>query len=217
MPICSFLRLACFGICLLAPGCGDNHTDELIAKLQDTDPDIRRLAVSELADSEGDQVVVALATVADDSNTDVRRLAINALGQRGTQAAAQLPSILPALEDSQLSVRLASALAIQSIDPNSEAFVPVLVEALRAGEGGIFLKVAEMGPNAEWAVQTLIQLLSHPEVKIRRLTAITLGQLGPTARDATSAIKRAQNDPEEVVRNAAQQALQQINSTPDGE
>ena len=217
MPTFSSHWLACFSICLLASGCGDNRTNELIAQLQNANPDIRRLAVSELADCEGDQVAVALATVANDSNTDVRRLAINALGQRGAKAAAQLPSILPALEDSQLSVRLATALAVQSIDPSSEAFVPMLVEALHAGEGGIFLKVAEMGPDAEWAVPTLIQLLSHPEVKIRRLTAITLGQLGPTAQEAISALERAQKDPEKLVRQAAQQALDQISSVSAGD
>lgn len=217
MSICSLLRPTYLGICLLTLGCGGDRTEELITQLKDADLDIRRTAVRELADCEGEKVATALATVVDDSDTDVRRLAINALGQRGSRAAVQLPSITSALKDPKLSVRLTAALAIQSIDPDNAVFVPVLLDALRAGEGGIFLEVAEMGPDAQWAVPTLIRLLSHPETKIRRLTAFTLGQLGPTARDAESTLTRALKDPQDVVRDAAQQALGQINSAPASE
>lgn len=217
MSISSFMRLSCLGIALLTLGCGGDRTEQLIAQLEDTDLDVRRTAIKELASCEDEKATAALATVVDDQDTDVRRLAIDALGRRGSRAAAQLPSIQQALEDPQLSVRLAAALAIQSIDPESEAFVPVLIGSLRAGEGGIFLEVAEMGPDAAWAVPTLVQLLSHPDTKIRRLTAITLGRLGPTAGDAQSALTRALKDPHRVVRDAAQQALELIDAAPASE
>ena len=111
-------------------------------------------------------------------------------------------------------MRLAAALAIQKIGPANDVFVPVLVGALRAGEGGIFLEVEKMEGHAKWTVPTLNRLLSHPETKIRALTSRVLGQLGPTASDAESALNRTLRDPEEVVRKAARQAMEQITSKP---
>lgn len=217
MSVNSAMRLACLGFALMMLGCGVNRTDELITQLNDDDLEDRRTAVKELADCEGDEVTAALASVLDDTDTSVRRLAITAIGQRGPLAVAQLPSLLPALEDPMLSVRLATALAIQKIDPDNEDFVPVITDALLAGEGGIFLEVAEMGPDAQWAVPTLIRLLSHPETKLRALTAVTLGRLGPTARNAEPALRKALKDPQDPVRNAAQAALVKIQSQPVGD
>ena len=212
MSICRSMRLTCLSILLSVLGCGGDRTNELIAQLQDGDVGDRRAAVEALVICEGEQVTAALASAIEDSDTDVRRLAINALGQRRSRDTSQLSSIESALEDPQLSVRLAAALAIQKIEPDNETFIPVLIDALRSGEGGIFLEVAEMGPDAKWAVPTLTRLLSHPETKIRALTAYTLGQLGPIARDAEAALTRALKDPQDVVRSKAEQALEQIQS-----
>lgn len=217
MSVRNSVRMASLGFAMVMLGCRDEGTDALILQLKAADIETRRTAVKELVDCEGDEVTAALASVLDDTDTSVRRLPIIAIGQRGPLAVAQLPSLLPALEDPELPVRLATALAIQAIEPKNKDFVPVLTAALLAGEGGIFLEVAEMGPDAQWAVPTLIRLLSHPETKIRALTAVTLGRLGPTARNAEPALRKALKDPQDPVRNAAQAALVKIQSQPVGD
>jgi HEAT repeat protein len=219
MSISSTMRLARYGICCLGLGCSGNPSEALITQLHDEDVEIRREAVHALGEHlDTKSVIPALADAVDDSDTDVRRMAIYALGESASEAALFLPVLVLALKDPELSVRLAAALAIQKIEPDNESFIPLLIEALRAGEGGIYLEVAEMGPNAKWAVPTLVKLLAHPETKIRHLTAVTLGRLGPTASDAESALeRRALKDPQEAVRQAAQQALGQIRSAPASE
>jgi HEAT repeat protein len=219
MSIGNTMRLARYGICCLALGCSDNPIEALITQLHDEDVETRRVAVHALGEHlSAKGVIPALADAVDDSDTDVRRMAIYALGESASEATSFLPVLVPALKDPKLSVRLAAALAIQKIEPDNESFIPLLIGALRSGEGGIFLAVAEMGPDAQWAVPTLVKLLAHPETKIRHLTAVTLGRLGPTASEAESALERlALKDPQEVVRQAAQQALGQINSAPASE
>jgi len=206
----STLRWTCLGVCFLALGCNGDPTAELIAQLRDPDVAVRRAAVKALGDHDSEPSTTALAGAVNDSDLHVRRMAIQGLGQHGSLAAVHLPDLELMLKNPELSLRLAAALAIQAIDPSNEAFVPVLLRALRDGEGGIFLDVGEMGADAQWAVPTLTRLLTHQEASIRHLSAITLGQIGPTAEDATSALQRALRDPKQPVRDAAQQALEQI-------
>ncbi len=194
-------------------GCGPSETDQLLTQLHDPDVEVRRAAVQSLSETEGEPISIALAETIQDSDQFVRRAAIEALRQRTPPAVAQLPQILPALEDPELSVRLAAAVTIQKLDASESRSQSLLIEALRGGEGGVFLDVAELGPHAKWAVPTLKQLLAHPDTKIRALAAFTLGKLGPAAIDAESALQRATKDQEEIVRKRATQALELIQPT----
>ncbi|MEM9659833.1 MAG: HEAT repeat domain-containing protein, partial [Planctomycetota bacterium] len=159
-------RWICVACAALAVGCRGDLTAELSGQLNDPDPQVRRAAVRSLSEIEDEQVVAALAGAIEDEDADVRRLAITELGRRGSQAAIHASLVVSALDDSQLSVRLAAAWSLQSIAPDNQAFVPVLTDALLAGEGVAFLDVAEMGPRAAWATPTLIRLLSHSDPKI---------------------------------------------------
>ena len=94
----------------------------------------------------------------------------------------------------------------------NKSFVPVLVEALYDGRHEIFLEVETMGPEAQWAVPALIELLSHRKVRIRALSALTLGQLESVAREAIPALRQAESDPQVTVRKMAQQAIELIES-----
>ena len=99
------------------------------------------------------------------------------------------------------------AARVRSIDPNSEAYVPVLVDAMRRGEGGIILEVGRMEPTATWAVPTLVALISHQRPIIRAAAATALGQVGSGVPEAEAALKRAAQDPDEGVRQAAAKTI----------
>jgi HEAT repeat protein len=156
------------------------------------------------------RVVAALAKGIADSDTEVRRLSIDALGQIGAAAHSSLPTLKAALADDDEKLRVRAALAIQRIAPEDLSFVPVLVKAMRAGDGRLLLAVGAMGPEAKWAMPTLIGLLSHESPPMRALAAQTLGRIGPGADDARAALQQALRDPNAAVQAAARAALERI-------
>ena len=204
----SSLGVFCLWGSLLPTGCSDPVTN-LITQVNDPDVTTRRAAVKALADVTGERAVNALANACDDPDATVRRFSLDSLAAHGPDATAQMPAILTALDDPNLAVRIAAALAVRSIDPTSDAFVPVLERELLAGEGGVFLAVGEMGPQGAWAVPALTRLLNHRESQIRALAARTLGQIGPAASEALPALERVARDSEQVIRERVQQAIDQ--------
>ena len=60
------------------------------------------------------------------------------------------------------------------------------------------------------AVPPLIEALNTDDVNVRLMAINTLGLIGPDARDAISAIKKALEDPDVNVHNRAKAALEQI-------
>jgi HEAT repeat protein len=207
------LNSAVVCICLVAVGCG-NSTDALIAQLGDGDPVARRSAARELGNRQEDasRVVAALAEALEDSDLEVRELASASLGRIGPEAKASLPELELALKDPQSSVRLSAAMAIQKIDPESRHYQQVLIESLLAGDGVVFLELRRMGADAKWAVPTLVRLLAHQQPQIRALAAHALGGIGGAADEAKSALRRSLRDPDPNVRQAAQNALTQIDA-----
>ena len=196
-----------------ALGCG-NSTDALVAQLGDGDPAVRRFAARALGEEHGSsaEAVAALGRAIEDPDIEVREFAGASLGQLGPAAAASMPALESALNDPELPVRLAAARAIQKIDPASRSHEPVLIASLRAGHGPVFLEVGRMRADAEWAVPTLVKLLSHRKATIRALAARTLGEIGVADGKVESALQRSQRDDHPTVRTAAQQALDHMRS-----
>jgi HEAT repeat protein len=123
-----------------------------------------------------------------------------------------MPVLERSLADAEASVRVAAALTIQKIEPTNHAFTGVLIEALRAGHGPVFLEVSRMKPAADWAIPTLIVLLGDSRASIRALAARTLGDVGVVDRSVKSALERSQRDDHPAVRKAAQSALERTAS-----
>ena len=115
-----------------------------------------------------------------------------------------------ALQDPEMGVRMKAALAIQKIDRKNSSVVPVLIGAMREGDGRIFLEVGAMGEAGAWAVPTLVGLLSHESAKLRALAAQTLGRIGSVTPEAKAALQRSLRDPSEAVRTAAKAALDRV-------
>lgn len=199
----------------LAIGCGGNSAEKLIVQLGDVDPVVRRAAAKSLGKQPGeasDAMIAALATASQDADLEVRELAIASLGQLGPAAKSGEPALKKALTDRELSVRLKAAFVLQSVDPENRTYLPVILEALNAGHGTVFLDVGQLGGEAKWAVPTLSKLLSHQQAGIRALAARTLGQIGAAAGDAESSLKQSLRDSDPAVRKAAKNALERIRS-----
>lgn len=206
-------------LCIPFLGCAQNPADEFLARLSDSNADVRRTALHNFVEHplNDDRIAAALTKTITDSDADIRYTAIDALGTLGAAAQSSLPAIKPALHDPEESVRLRAAWTIAKIDPHDQSYIPVINAALRAGDGRTLLEVAAVGPNAAWAIPTLTSLLSHPSPKVRTLASQALGAVGPAAATAKSALENAQHDSNPLVQKAAHDALQRISTQPSPE
>jgi hypothetical protein len=192
-------------------GCGD-PVDKLIAQLNSSDVQIRRDAVRAIRETKNvdDRVLAALTKCITDSDPEVKTICIGGLGEIGAAAKSSTPALETALKDGEQQVRVKAALAIQKIDPQNRSFVPVLVNEMRSGDGRLMLQIGALGADAAWAVPTLIGLLSHESPPMRALAARTLGQIGPPATSAKTALHQATRDTNAAVQGAARAALSRV-------
>jgi HEAT repeat protein len=207
----SFALSMCALLAAFVCGCWGT-TNKLAVDLANNDPKVRRAAAQALGDAPQQAtglVIAALASASKDPDREVRELAVAALGRVGPAAKSSESSLEAALGDEEKSVRICAALALEKVDPGNERYEPVVLEALNAGDGPVFLDVGRMGADAKWAVPTLTKLLSDPRAGIRALAARTLGEIG-AASEAESRLKQSLNDSDPAVRTAAKKALEQI-------
>jgi HEAT repeat protein len=204
-------RVCLVAFFLVVAGCASER-DKLVAALERSEVEARRAAARALGEErEADERVVgALTKAVEDADAEVRRLSIDALGNFGASAKASLPALTHALGDSEPAVELRAALAVQKIEPGNPESQRALIAAMRRGDGRILLQVGAMGEKAAWAVPTLATLLSHEAPQVRAVAAQTLGQIGPGARTAEAALRRATNDSNVAVQEAARAALVRI-------
>lgn len=142
-----------------------------------------------------------------DADPQVRRTAIRALAASNDDPNTALPALLPVLEDHDESVRVTAALEVQKLEPKNARCQAILTEALRDGQGPVFLEIGQSGEKATWAVPTLLSLLTDRRAPIRALAAQTIGQIGVADDRVTSALRRGLRDESPVVRKACEKAL----------
>jgi HEAT repeat protein len=110
---------------------------------------------------------------------------VYALGKIGPDAAAAETALTAALSNSDKSLALVSAWALNQIHPASAEIATKTLPVLMAG-------------------------LDAPLPESRRAAAESLGSLGHLATQALPALEKAQNDPDETVRVAAAAAIKSI-------
>lgn len=134
---------------------------------------------------ESPKTLKAAAAALGDAEEDVRYAACYVLGRIGKPAAATVPDLKKSLSGDDEFMALASAWALAHIDPTSaeiaKVAVPVLVRGLNATE---------------------------PRIRYEAVTA--LGLFGPLAKEAVPALNKSADDKDEIVADAADNALSKI-------
>jgi HEAT repeat protein len=197
---------------LLATGCNTDPNAKLLEQLHSAEANERRAAARELGKLPTLEapVVAALTESVADDDAETRRLACVALRHAAPHGSSSVPALERALADHVPAVTRAAAWAIYKIDPKNTHYQRVILESMRAGDGRTMLEVGALGPDAQWAVPTLIALLGDSSEKVRALAAQTLGRIGPAAAVAKVQLQRLLTDQSPAVQDAAKAALTQI-------
>ena len=191
----------------------------LLEGLQDANADVRRAAARALGAAGGariDSAVTALATaLRSDRDMVVREESAHALAEAGHSPAAA-EALLGALVDKNASVRREVVHALGLMPPSHAGHV---VPALRAAFDDPDESVRTTAAHAAVrlgavGVPILIQALQNDAWLVRWWAALGLADLGPIARDAVPALRRALEDEKDGVREAAASALTRITGTP---
>lgn len=120
-----------------------------------------------------------------DQNSEVRQLMARSIASMYGNGKMRLedfqdaiPILKRALEDRDQNVRHWVAIALESIDPDSEEAIPFLVECFQSEDDYVisdaFRTLQIMGPRAKSAIPALEQLLDHPKYRIRAVAELTL-------------------------------------------
>jgi HEAT repeat protein len=158
----------------------------------------------------------------------LRIAAIQALAGFRGDAAEAVPDLVRALRDEELRVRWFAAEAVGLIGPDAKAAVPALVEALRfwdvaTSEGGVEMLhdgdpkvranaleiLGQMIAKAAVPIPVLVRCLNDRDPEVREAAATDLASAGnrPEAVAAIPRLVAALWDQEELVSNAARNAL----------
>ncbi len=120
------------------------------------------------------------------------------------------PALARALSSENPETRRWATYCLARIGPAADSAIPALVGMLRD-------ESPDCVQAAGWALAhiqptALTGALQHDDARVREGAARALGSMGPRARTARRALRRALDDPDEGVRRAAVEALEQIDA-----
>src|SRR5262249_23707055 len=128
---------------------------------------------------------------------DARRAASFAIELLGPEAKGAVPALIAALDDPREDVQEGAVRSLQAIGPDAAPAASTL--ALKLGDRRFFYNsglsgshlaadaLTAIGPSA---VPALIEALGSNSEEARDWAAITLGRIGPAAKDAVPALDR---------------------------
>lgn len=115
-----------------------------------------------------------------------QQASLKAIGGMGSHGEAASKEIVALLEAKDGTTRLLAARALGQIQSRSS--VPALMQCLQEKDTGLVLEsiqaLGRIGKHARSAVVPLTAFLQHPNPEIRGNAALTLGLMGPAAKDA---------------------------------
>ena len=149
----------------------------IIKALQDSNEQVRVLAITALTNLKGSQASDSLADMLKDNSIAVRREASAALVKIGSGACS---SVAPLLSDADVQTRETAALIMRWISDRSA--VPALLKALNDESAYVRNQAARtLGRLRDKAsVESLRGLLNDPEDDIRNTAEISLKKMGVT-------------------------------------
>jgi HEAT repeat protein len=222
-------------VLLLGKFATEKASDALVFALKDEEPEVRQAVVQALGNLPAAKAVRPLLLAITDDDPEVRMLAVDALGKSNGPHVQE--TLIPLLEDEDLWVRAAAArglgrtggakvgkILVEHLGKASDIFLLALIEVLgklRAEDAlGPLLKLAEHvdpevrktvlsslsaynGPNVQ---DTVIARLSDPHWSVRK-AAVDILKMRKEASAGPILEKMAEEDPDNIVRQAARDAL----------
>lgn len=169
-----------------------DRAPQLMASLQDPNPEARRQAAEEL--------YATASTVPDPQRREWQQAASRVLAE--------------SLRDPSETIRFRAARALRGAGSPAPEAVEALVKCLGDSSARVREEASwaiyQVGPAAKSAVPALLTQVTNPVFKERYLAVVVLGQIGPAAASAVPALARALGDSDARVRDAAASALSKI-------
>ncbi len=167
---------------------------------------------------EAKAAVPALIEALEDRSAETRNEVLFALAAVGPDARQAVPAVTKALKDPDMNVRYAACFALGKIGADAVAAKPELQKNLSGPDQFLSMAsawaLAQICPDcqqtAPMSVPVLIKALGEPDPITRLHAAECLCCLGPLAKDAVPALKKALEDQNEDVQAAAAEALEAI-------
>jgi len=178
---------------------------------------VRRLAGRELAQvaSKSSYAESALLGALRDKSYEVVRDAAHALSQIKSPSKVVLEGLTAALDHKDGEVRRYAAYALSQYGGRGRLAIPQLTK--RLGDEHMAYMAARalggMGSDARGAIGPMTALLSSSSLGDRAEAALALSKLTPLPKATVAAIEALANDQEEVVRESAKKALQNIRTS----
>jgi HEAT repeat protein len=159
----------------------------------------------------GAPFAASLTTAAtDDPDERVRSAAVFALTQV-SKPEQFIPTLIQVLSDPTPNVRLVAAGRLRALGPSASPAVDALGKALGDEDERVRTAAAEaLTRIGLMAVPTLGQLLSSQDVNVRKLALACLSGLGAAAKSELPKIEKLQQDPDQVVREAAKNLVERL-------
>jgi HEAT repeat protein len=197
--------------------------DKLMELVQQGVASVRHNAATALADigpSVGPEAVQVLIEALSDNFQVVKQKAVLALGKLRPLSDTAAPRIEELLQEpSRFSPRAEAAKVLHAMRPESEELVvqALLQDLIVSSEPDVAVRVlAEIDFDCD-IVQRVTPLLQNDKRYVRQYAAIALGNMGPEAVEAKSALEALLDDDAEEVRMDAALALEKITSEAAGD
>lgn len=186
---------------------------ELTSLLRDKDIETRIQAAHALLKIARDPASIPVLRSALSAGSWVNRLsAVFALGESGSAGKACIPDLVLLLDDSETGIRVRAAEAIWKIDGNVYG-IPTLVKVFEDSTDLSRFSAAHVLWSIDKHPDVLPMLrkeLYYGDSTERILAAVTLRSIGPEARSALPDLEHATRDSDEIVVQAAEQAIARI-------
>lgn len=191
---------------------GPNSIPALEKMLSDTEPVYVRTACLQALANQGPPAKAVLPTVIkllSDPEAEIRAQSAATAAAIGADAKDALPALFENLLDKDAQVQMYSFQAAMIV---GQADRKALLDALKAAnaKGRWNAPVLGNGLTGKQAVAALLKDLSAKDADNRAMAALALGRLGKDAEPAIPALVRLAKEDAKQVRNAAQQALAQL-------
>jgi HEAT repeat protein len=175
----------------------------LLSLLKDSDREVRLRVVAALGNVGGEvrRVVPAIRAALmeaalNEQDDAVRAEAVRGLLQAGPQPATEVGALVDALHGDVDVVRFHAAIALGDLGPAGRPALPALIHAslwddepaVRVGAAMALWKIDRKGPLV---LYVLIKALDNANELICWIAVECLGQIGPAAREAVPALRRA--------------------------